>query len=348
MATLGTLLDEPVTWMDAATNPDIKAFLEDLQANILKGHGRHHSGHIFLSFAGMPPNDVAALVRSLGQHCTSAYHQLRSNKKLPPHIDGGPVRCLFLSASAYRALGNGVKVPDGDAFQAGMESRQGVLGDPPRVDWNEVGWRAAAPDALFLVADADQNSVTADLEATEMWLNGTGAKILVLAGYSTNMAATVMTIVIAYLSVFTLALNGEFHYPRVFAMNAVGPNSTSASSKGSFEIARSLDPKLSTIAIVGADAEFARKATDGARQNATAAGLKIVHDKACPPSKTDYAAILRAVRATNPEVIFVAFYPTDTSGILRAAAEMSLTPRLFGGRLVDPQKLCRGSPNRES
>jgi Dyp-type peroxidase family len=180
MATLGTLLDAPITWMNAATDPDIKAFLDDLQANILKGHGRKHSGHIFLSFAGMAPNDVAALIRALGQHCTSAYKQLRSNKKLPPHIDGGPVRCLLLSASGYRALGNGVQVPDGDAYRAGMESRQGVLGDPQRADWNAVGWRASAPDALFLVADADPNSVTADLEAMEMWLNGTGAKILVV------------------------------------------------------------------------------------------------------------------------------------------------------------------------
>jgi Dyp-type peroxidase family len=180
MATLDTLLDSPITWRDAATNPEIKAFLDDLQANILKGHGRKHSGHIFLSFAGMAPKDVAALIRALGQHCTSAYKQLRSNKKLPPHIDGGSVRCLLLSASGYRALGNGVQIPEGGAFQAGMEARQSILGDPARADWNAVGWRNGAPDALFLVADADPESVTADLEAMEGWLNGTGANILVV------------------------------------------------------------------------------------------------------------------------------------------------------------------------
>jgi branched-chain amino acid transport system substrate-binding protein len=164
---------------------------------------------------------------------------------------------------------------------------------------------------------------------------------LVLSGYATNMAAPAMPIVIAhnklYLSLFSLAINAVFHYPRCFAMIATGPDPKIAFSRGFFEIAASLTPKPQTLAIVGADAEFARNATDGARQNAAAAGLKIVYDKAYPPTTTDYAPVLRAVRATNPEVIFVASYPADTAGILRAAAEMGLTARMFGGSLVGLQ-----------
>jgi branched-chain amino acid transport system substrate-binding protein len=161
---------------------------------------------------------------------------------------------------------------------------------------------------------------------------------LVLSGYATNMAAPAMPIIIQhnklYLSLFSLAINAEFHYPRCFAMIATGPDPKIAFSQGFFEIAASLDPKPQTLAIVGADAEFSRNATDGARLNAATAGLKIVYDKAYPPTTSDYAPVLRAVRATNPEVIFVASYPTDTAGILRAAAEMGLTARLFGGALV--------------
>ena len=164
---------------------------------------------------------------------------------------------------------------------------------------------------------------------------------LVLSGYATNMAAPALPVVIAhnklYLSLFSLAINSEFHYQRVFAMIATGPNPKIAFSHGYFEIAESMTPKPKTLAIVGADAEFARNATDGARQNAIAAGFKIVYDKAYPPTTSDYAPVLRAVRATNPEVIFVASYPTDTAGILRAAAEMGLTARLFGGSLVGLQ-----------
>jgi branched-chain amino acid transport system substrate-binding protein len=164
---------------------------------------------------------------------------------------------------------------------------------------------------------------------------------LVVSGYATNMAAPALPIVIAhnklYISLFALAINSEFHYPRCFAMLATGPNPKIAFSHGYFEIAESMNPKPKTLAIVGADAEFARNATDGARQNAVAAGFKIVYDKAYPPTTTDYAPVLRAVRATDPEMIFVASYPADTAGIMRAAAEMGLTARLFGGSMVGLQ-----------
>ncbi len=178
MADLDTILQTPISWKSAANDPDLRHFLQDLQANILKGHGRQHSGHIFLSFAGMAPEDVAGVVRTLALHCTSAYHQLLTNKRNPPHLDGGPVRCLFLTAGGYKALG--LAPPAGAAFTAGMAAREAVLNDPPRGQWQETGWRDAVPDAMFLVADANDDAVTGDLEAMEGWLNGTGARILVV------------------------------------------------------------------------------------------------------------------------------------------------------------------------
>jgi branched-chain amino acid transport system substrate-binding protein len=160
----------------------------------------------------------------------------------------------------------------------------------------------------------------------------------VLSGYSTNMAAPAMPIVIGhhklFLSLFALALNSEFHYPRCFAMLATGPEPKRAFSQGFFDIAMSLTPRPQTLAILGADAEFARNATDGARSNAKAAGLRIVYDGNYPPTTTDYAPVVRAVRATNPDIIYVASYPADSAGILRSAAEMGLKVRLFGGSLV--------------
>lgn len=160
----------------------------------------------------------------------------------------------------------------------------------------------------------------------------------VLSGYATNMTAPAMPIVIAhnklFLTLFALAVNSEFHYPRCFAMLATGPDPKRAFSQGFFDIAMSLTPKPQTLAILGADAEFARNATDGARINAKAAGLRIVYDANYPPTTTDYAPVVRAVRATNPDVIYVASYPADTAGILRSAAEMGLKTRLLGGSLV--------------
>ena len=182
MTTLQTLLDAPIRWHDAATNPDLGRLLEDLQANILKGHGRHHAGHLFLSFAGMAPDAVAAVLRRLGLHCTSAYNQLRRNRRYPPYLDGGTVMCVFLSASGYRALGQHATLPPGQAFAAGMAARRQALADPPRSVWQPNGWREGLPavDAMVLVADAELTRVTAALEGVEGWLNGTGVRILVV------------------------------------------------------------------------------------------------------------------------------------------------------------------------
>lgn len=178
MATLSTILDAPVAWKNAVTDPDIKALFDDLQANIAKGHGRLHAAHVFLSFDGMEATDVAAVVRGLGLKCTSALSQLGNNMKEGPGLDGGPVRCLFLSAGGYRALGDSVKLSLGEAFLAGMESRGNILADPPRSAWNTVGWQGARPDAMFLLADADEKSLENDLEIAEGWLNGSGARVL--------------------------------------------------------------------------------------------------------------------------------------------------------------------------
>ena len=65
-----------------------------------------------------------------------------------------------------------------------------------------------------------------------------------------------------------------------------------------------------------------------------AAGFKIVFDQNYPPTTTDFTPIMRAVQAANPDIVYVAAYPPDTVGIVRAANEIGLTPKMFGGTLI--------------
>ncbi|HEX9491321.1 MAG TPA: amino acid ABC transporter substrate-binding protein [Stellaceae bacterium] len=164
---------------------------------------------------------------------------------------------------------------------------------------------------------------------------------LVVGGYATNMIAPAMPVVLqhnmAFISLLGLAVNSEFHYPKYFAMIPTGPEPKPAFSKGFFEVAAAQEPKPKTIAIVGADAEFARNAADGARQNAKAAGLQIVYDKTYPPSSVDYTPIVRAIQATDPDILYVASYPPDSAGMVRAINEIGLNTKLCCGGMVGLQ-----------
>src|SRR6202044_875421 len=97
------------------------------------------------------------------------------------------------------------------------------------------------------------------------------------------------------------------------------------------------DPKPTPPAIVGADAEFPHNAMDGARVVAKELGLKVVYDKTYPPTTSDYSPIVRAIQATNPDIVLVCSYPPDTVGMIRAANEVGLKTKIFGGGMVGLQ-----------
>lgn len=165
---------------------------------------------------------------------------------------------------------------------------------------------------------------------------------LVISGYATNMIAPALPVIMqhkrTFLGLLGLSVNSEFNYPNYFSIGPTGgPKPKQSFSKGFFEVAMAQTPKPQTVAIVGADAEFPRNAIEGAHELAKEAGLKIVYDKTYPPTTADYTPIVRAIQATNPDLVFVASYPPDTVGMIRAASEVGLKAKLFGGGMVGLQ-----------
>jgi branched-chain amino acid transport system substrate-binding protein len=164
---------------------------------------------------------------------------------------------------------------------------------------------------------------------------------LVIGGYATNMLAPAMPLMIqkkmTFIGLYGLGVNSEFKYDRFFMMMPTGQDPKKSLSKGFFDMAMKQDPKPQTVAIVAADAEFSKNAADGARENAKAAGLKVVYDRSYPPATTDFAPIVRAIQASNADIVFVGSYPLDSVGIIRAANEVGLKPKLFGGSMVGLQ-----------
>jgi branched-chain amino acid transport system substrate-binding protein len=161
---------------------------------------------------------------------------------------------------------------------------------------------------------------------------------LAISGYATNQVVPALPVMIQhnrlFFGLFALDANGEFHYPKYFSMLVFGPEPLKTFSKGYFDLAMAQTPQPKTLAIVAADAEFAKKASDGARDNAKAAGLKIVYDRTYPPATVDFTPIVRAVQAASPDIVYVASYPPDTVGILHTVSEIGLKTSLLGGAMV--------------
>ena len=166
-------------------------------------------------------------------------------------------------------------------------------------------------------------------------------KVDLLAGTGTNLVAPAMPLLMErkrmIVANLALAVNDPFNYDKYFQIMPYGPNGKDELARGFFEIAAKLNPKPKTVALVGADAEFANNALEGARDHAKRLGFRVVYDKSYPPNQVDFLSVVRAIAATKPDLVFVGSYVADTSGLIRAAAEVKLKCTMFGGAMVGLQ-----------
>jgi branched-chain amino acid transport system substrate-binding protein len=164
---------------------------------------------------------------------------------------------------------------------------------------------------------------------------------LVVGPYATAMIAPAMPVIMqkgkVFIGLFGLAVNSEFNYPKYFAMIPSGPDTKPSFTDGFFQTAAAQNPKPETVAIVAADLEFSHNAAQGARDNAKKYGFKVVYDKSYPPSTTDFSPIIRAIQATNPDIVAICSYPLDSVGMVKAINEIGYKPKMVGGAMVGLQ-----------
>jgi branched-chain amino acid transport system substrate-binding protein len=165
---------------------------------------------------------------------------------------------------------------------------------------------------------------------------------LVVGGYATNQVAPAMPVVMrkgkTFISLFALDVNDKFKYPKYFSVLPTGPNTKTSFTEGFFEAAKA-QGGMKTLALAAADAEFSQNACEGARENAKKYGFQIVYDKSYPPppKTTDFTPVVRALQAANADMVVVCSYPADSVGIVEAANEIGLKPKMFGGAMVGLQ-----------
>jgi Dyp-type peroxidase family len=148
----------------APDDAEYGALFSNLQGNILKGHGRDHTVHIFIKLDTQDVTETRARLRAFASKVvTSALQQSVESQqyrdfKLPGALFGN----LFLSAKGYRALGftdeqikTALQVNEGEFFLEGMRAHAEEFHDPPSAEW-EPGYSKGEIDAMVLLADDDK------------------------------------------------------------------------------------------------------------------------------------------------------------------------------------------------
>src|ERR1044072_3866676 len=143
---------------------EYKALFPNLQGNILKGHGRDHTVHIFIRCHTQDVAETRARLRAFATKVvTSALQQSVESQqfkdfKLPGALFGN----LFLTAKGYRALGftdeqikAALQLTENEFFLEGMQAHAEEFHDPPPIEW-EPGYKNGQIDAMILLADDDK------------------------------------------------------------------------------------------------------------------------------------------------------------------------------------------------
>ena len=162
---------------------------------------------------------------------------------------------------------------------------------------------------------------------------------LLFAPYATVPTAPIMPMVkqrgLLLIGNFSFQVNSKVGHDMWFNNAPWGPPDSWASSF--LDLGQKAGGK--TIALLAADQEFAQNLAKTAREVATKLNMKVVFDQAYPPSTVEFSSIIRALKSAKPDIVYVASYPPDSAGILRAVNEIGIgdNVKLFGGGMVGLQ-----------
>ena len=162
---------------------------------------------------------------------------------------------------------------------------------------------------------------------------------LLFAPYATVPTAPIMPLVkqrgMVLIGNFSFQVNSKIGHDMYFNNAPWGPADAWASAF--LDIGQKAGGK--TVALLTADQEFAQNLATTAREVATKRNMPIVFDQAYPPNTVEFSGIIRSLKAAKPDIVYVASYPPDSAGILRAVNEIGIgdNVKLFGGGMVGLQ-----------
>ena len=252
-----------------------------------------------------------------------------------------PAISPVLGSAAFAQDGTPIKIGFGMALTGPLAAngKQALLG--AKIWQEEINAKGGLLGRQVQLVNYDDQSNPSTIPGIYTKLLDVDKCDLVVGPYATNMVAPAIPVVMqkgkTFIGLFALDANGEFHYPKYFSMLPSGPTPKESFTEGFFQVATAQNPKPQTVAIAAEDAEFSRNAAEGARNNVKTYGFKSVYDKTYPPNTTDFSPIVRAIQATNPDLVVFCSYPLSSVGLIQSANELGLKPKMMGGAMVGLQ-----------
>ena len=258
------------------------------------------------------------------------------------HVLAGLMACALSASAAWAQAGEPIKIgygisqtgglaPNGKSallaqqiWEEDVNAKGGLLGRPVKlVYYDDQTNPATVPGIYKKLLDVDKVDI-------------------VIGGYGTNLLAPAMPVVIQkkkmLIGLFGLAVNTEFNYPKYFSMIPSGPDPEDRDDQGFLRNRHGAEPEAADgrdrggrCGILPSTAPKARARTS--RRPASRSSTT----RRYPPATTDFAPIVRAIQATNPDIVAIFSYPPDSVGMVRAVNEIGYKPKMIGGGMVGLQ-----------
>ena len=165
---------------------------------------------------------------------------------------------------------------------------------------------------------------------------------LVIGPYATNMAAPAMPVIIpkgkVFVILFGLDVNAEFKYQQVLRDDPDRAEHQAVLHRGLLRCGRAANSEAAD----GCDHCRGRgirqqRLRRRARQTQRSTASRSSTTRNIRRPTTDFAPIVRAIQAANPDLVSICSYPPDSVGMVRAVNEIGFKPKMIGGAMVGLQ-----------
>jgi len=98
---------------------------------------------------------------------------------------------------------------------------------------------------------------------------------------------------------------------------------------GVIDMAATLSPKPTTIAILSANDAFSKEVAKAVADYAPAKGMQVVFNKDYPAAAPDVSGLVSQAKATNPDIVINSGHLAEAIAINKAAKQLSLNAKIF-------------------